>query len=786
MPVEVQAISVGDIVERNFRIEVGTRLTPPSYREGPERMKLLSRALEIGASDVIDTDGNFLYEKAGRWLLIFDPADPASPVEVGRLELDGEIADLSVEDPFIYAVTDAGELSVIDISSPQAPVELGSLLLADDSIYESLTVGGGYAYVLGRFKDWAKVTPSWSDVAIVDIGDPHAPSLTSRFLISNTFLPDSVLDGSYLIVSDLYGLWTIDVSDPLVPVARSYLYEDGSYCWNVAFQGDLIYHVGAYFTITDFTNPVHPLPLGRLDFGGGLYSVMVSGDFAYAADDDDGLMAVFDVSDSTAPAFVDLLPIVAWSQDLTLRGDYAYVADMGLGLAAADLSDPAQPTFLDYWETGGLCWYIDVSDGRAYVADAYRGVHIYDVTDPYAPIPLGQVTWLPPDTVQHNSFVTTSLSARENYLYVGVTEDVGFQGIQVYDVSDPVSPLLVSECPIPGACWYMERKDDFLYAAEYGTGLYILDASDPIQISTVGRYQEAGGLSYQGISLSGNLACLPVALSYYPFFQAKVVLLDITDPTNPMKVGEVLPSDGYTPGAGWWAGSWSCALLDGTQLYVSEMSTTFGQPWRLTAYDVSDPASPERVGSLELPAQEIPAMLRAAEGGKLYAVGLPGTLQVYDVSDPTAMERSGYLGWGTYGWDVHAEDGILYLTTSAEGLLILRHLDVELDLVPPHDPIIIDQETGGSFTYTGSLTNHMDAVQHVDVWVDVSLPNGSIYGPVIGPFSLSLGSGVTLSREITQVVPSGIPIGQYSYRAHVGDYDTGEILDEDQFPFEVR
>jgi hypothetical protein len=101
-------------------------------------------------------------------------------------------------------------------------------------------------------------------------------------------------------------------------------------------------------------------------------------------------------------------------------------------------------------------------------------------------------------------------------------------------------------------------------------------------------------------------------------------------------------------------------------------------------------------------------------------------------------------------------------------------------LLTPHGMPIQIPAIGGSYDYTIWATNIDPVSQLVDVWCDASLPNGSTYGPVLGPVSVTLDSGVTISRERTQTVPAGAPAGMYSYNAFaIAGIDTST----DSFPF---
>lgn len=107
--------------------------------------------------------------------------------------------------------------------------------------------------------------------------------------------------------------------------------------------------------------------------------------------------------------------------------------------------------------------------------------------------------------------------------------------------------------------------------------------------------------------------------------------------------------------------------------------------------------------------------------------------------------------------------------------------DVELTLTPYGTPIQIPS-SGGSFDYNIAATNNEPAPQGATVWCDVTLPDGTPYGPVLGPVTVTLGAGATLNRDRTQFVPGSAPVGSYTYNAYIGAFPS-TIWASDSFPF---
>jgi parallel beta-helix repeat protein len=91
-------------------------------------------------------------------------------------------------------------------------------------------------------------------------------------------------------------------------------------------------------------------------------------------------------------------------------------------------------------------------------------------------------------------------------------------------------------------------------------------------------------------------------------------------------------------------------------------------------------------------------------------------------------------------------------------------MPVRILLTPYNAPIQIPV-SGGSFQYAIQVTNIGSTTLPILVWCDVTLPSGTIYGPVLGPLVISL-VGQTFSRLRTQVVPAGAPAGMYHYNAY--------------------
>jgi len=152
-----------------------------------------------------------------------------------------------------------------------------------------------------------------------------------------------------------------------------------------------------------------------------------------------------------------------------------------------------------------------------------------------------------------------------------------------------------------------------------------------------------------------------------------------------------------------------------------------------------------------------------------------GTIGIENAAETTGIQ---YLFDGDY--DIHAahmdEPLAVLFTTAAEAP------DMNITLTPASLPIVIPA-IGGSFNYALSIANTGTTTATYDAWLNVTLPSGSVSGPLLIRQGLMMAPGGSLSRNITQNVPGGAPAGNYSFNGWVGGYLSGTIYDSDSFPF---
>jgi hypothetical protein len=101
----------------------------------------------------------------------------------------------------------------------------------------------------------------------------------------------------------------------------------------------------------------------------------------------------------------------------------------------------------------------------------------------------------------------------------------------------------------------------------------------------------------------------------------------------------------------------------------------------------------------------------------------------------------------------------------------------------PYNPPIQIPASGGSFDFNIRIENTGTSSITFDGWIMASLVGGPQYGPLLGPVTVTIAAGGSISRDRTQMVPAGAPAGNYTYDGYVGLYP-GTIWDEDHFNWE--
>jgi hypothetical protein len=266
---------------------------------------------------------------------------------------------------------------------------------------------------------------------------------------------------------------------------------------------------------------------------------------------------------------VSYLTLTADARGVFVSGNYAYVAASASGLAIIDISDPINPGTPIYEDTTGGAVDVYVSGNYAYIADASSGLAIIDVSDPINPgTPMYEDTTVDVYACGNNireDAVGVCVSGDFAYLAIGGT------GLAIIDISDPtdLGTTIIAPIGCVGASHDVYVSGNFAYVANT-QGLAIVDISDPTNPGTpvyIDTTETATG-NANGVDISGNYA-------YIANGGEGLAIIDISDPTNP-----------GTPVYQETTGSATDVHVSGDYAYVTDYDSG------LAIIDVSDPTNP--------------------------------------------------------------------------------------------------------------------------------------------------------------------------------------------------
>ncbi|HPR18090.1 MAG TPA: hypothetical protein PLD62_07580, partial [Candidatus Cloacimonadota bacterium] len=244
----------------------------------------------------------------------------------------------------------------------------------------------------------------------------------------------------------------------------------------------------------------------------------------------------------------------------------------------------------------------------------------------------------------------TSLGGVQVEVVDNIAYTLEYMYLNIYDVSDPSNPILMSNTYLGNELLYMQIKDQHAYiSGNYGKFI-IIDITDPVSPIVTDEIYFSGYAYYHLIKrlcVKGNYAYL----DYYDYstYESKLLIADISDPYNCSFVNN-LSTDVST----------DCMFINGNYLYLFGFGDYSG-----CAYDLSDNANPilyTTYDNLYIDYAEV-------KHDTVYCVNA-WYFRIYDFSNPQNINLL-----TTYDTDielnyVHVENNKAYLACGERGLKI--------------------------------------------------------------------------------------------------------------------
>lgn len=226
----------------------------------------------------------------------------------------------------------------------------------------------------------------------------------------------------------------------------------------------------------------------------------------------------------------------------------------------------------------------------------------------------------------------------------------GAAGLRVINISDATKPQFVADLDTAGSARGVELVGTYVYVADLNGGVVVVDISNPKTPRKVGEYAITKAYS---LKAAGNYLYLAAAGSGF-------VVLDITDRANPKQVGINLE------------GSPTVVTVQGNFAYTDDVDTR-----GMMVFDVTNPARPVRRGVVGL--GNAPGALEA-RGDNVFAATEHFSVQVVNVSDPDAPQVAGRYETTGRAYKLQLRENLLYVTFDNT----LTVLDVSNPLAPQY------------------------------------------------------------------------------------------------------
>lgn len=436
-----------------------------------------------GAGNEVVLSGNRAYVFPGSQLYILGLNDPTSPSLLGTYP--DQYWDVHVAGNRLYGIRE--DLSILDVTDPTSPTRLGTAPIGARPVDTGYAVSGS-----GNIVYVTTVGIPAGVILVYDVSDPTSPVIIHSSLPLPVGCKSLSISDGTAFLGNRSGPWGGDIFAMDVGNPRNvHTLGIGSVSKGVGgesvFASGTLCHVatGDSYDILDFNDLTSPVTRSSLDIES--WRVVVRGTRAYLPDVERfrESLAIFDVSDPTSPTSLGSYLTPGPPLAIDVEGNLAYVAVDGSGLLIPDVGIPSSPILLGTYPFGYRPSAVCVSGGRAYVtytAPAIEdGYLILDVSNPSSPTLLGE--HLPTIHGLHVTYRDIHVSGL--LAYIPWFWESGSGGVQIFDVSNPSSPVLRGLYEFPD--WSVDEQyparaievyDDLVYVAT-DMGMWILEYTGP-------------------------------------------------------------------------------------------------------------------------------------------------------------------------------------------------------------------------------------------------------------------------------------------------------------------
>ncbi|MBX3053390.1 MAG: hypothetical protein KF753_18080 [Caldilineaceae bacterium] len=507
-----------------------------------------------GSIYTVAVDGDLLYAGIGGELVVFNISNPESPIWLDSIILQGYVEDIFVVDTTVYVA--GGTLNIVDVSNP---TDITLISRFDSDAAYSVWVVNHTVYLVDIYEG----------LQILDAYDLINPILLGTYNVAVEGLGDVAVSGNYAFITNGYqGIRIIDIAEPLNP-SQVALIDGIGFVRESVIRGDYIYvattvvAAAAGLHVIDISDISRPVKVGFHATTGDAMALDVIDNLAYVATYYDGGVEIIDISDPTSPIELGNYHTSGAAYDVAIYGSNAFIADAG-AMRVVDVSVPELLTEVFTYEAIVTGYEVEISGGYAYVYNDLGGwsgkLWIVDISTPENLKMLSSFS-LP----EERNIIDVAISG--TFVYVVAYQSYGASGVYVLDVSDPRSPIVIAH-PIIEQTQEFDLIDNYAYVRSWSGYVSIYDISNPHNFINVGRFGYVGyghieiideyafviGSGTTVLDVSNPISPVPVASLEYSITEIKIygdylllgisnggtpnglVIIDFTDPTNPSEI----------------------------------------------------------------------------------------------------------------------------------------------------------------------------------------------------------------------------------------------------------
>jgi hypothetical protein len=398
----------------------------------------------------------------------------ASPLEsMAAMSFSHSVQDVAVSGDYAFLAVDKLGLISVDISNPSNPVARDTADTPGEAY--GVSVRGNMAFVADRSQGvWA-----------VDITSPQMMDVTGQWTTepNSIHLSDITLDigaETAYLSDEGYGLRVIDLTNMTQKTALN----TGGDAFSLFIDQNYVYLADGTFGLKKIdVAVVPPDQVDSVISGGEAKDVIFTPDYCYVAGGEGGIW----ILDHESLHDGQVSMIVHWDTDnaqgLAIKNSVLMIADGPGGLLFYNITNPASPQYVTRIQTAGEMLDVTVLGDFAYVAEGNAGLRRVNVANPLEPVNQGLLE----GTNTFRSVGVTS-DARSNRIYIAADTD----GLKVYDVNSlSVAGTYQNDSHIQSV-GVPEPGSNTVYVADGENGLRRLNVANVQEIVSTGTVNTEG------------------------------------------------------------------------------------------------------------------------------------------------------------------------------------------------------------------------------------------------------------------------------------------------------